>query len=621
MLKNGKTEFHTHYDTMIAQVKHYPASKPVHIRQMPCPFYQDVTGDNVKDLIFSPMDEGTADTFQSLHHVWLYKNTGTDSTLNPVFVQDDFLIDQMIQTGGATYPAFFDYDGRWGIMIFLWQQKAIIHTLFTNTTVLCCMKILEKKDSNIFRLKDSNYLNLYPLGYESLSLAFGDIDGDGVNDLLLGSKTGKFSYYHNSALVGQPASFNLVSTNFQGISMAGGYSTAAIACIDKDSLCDIIAAGYYGNLLYYRNTGTKLNPVFTLENDTFCGINIPGGEHYMAAAIADLDANGKPDLLLSFDRRSPMTGIYSSKLNFYYNITDNPDSTYQPRDSMISYIENGILSKSTRAVGKRVKPALADLDGDGFPDLVLGSQRGGLMFFGTNVSCITKIIPLGPTVLCPGDSLKLDAGANFDSYLWNNGKKTRYITVKTGGNISCTVTKGALSYTANITVTVHPGTVVADFAYTKMATNLTYSFETGNKYIDSIYWDFGDGSHSYQLNPVHTFAKADTFRICMFIRDSCGASNTKCIKIKTTGMKEIAAIQMVVFPNPFSSYIFVRIDHSASKNLELRLTDLSGKNRIEMKLDNDLNTINTAQLTSGIYLLSVVDQNGKMVYRRKFIKF
>lgn len=618
-LKNGKSEYNTHYDTIISFITHWPPSKPVKIRQMPGIFYLDITGDNVRDLVFSPMDESLADTIQSLQHIWLYKNMGTDSNLVPAFVMSDFLVDQMIYTGGATSPAFFDFDSDGDEDLFVVTKGSNPWTEYKHDHIFLYENI-GKKDSNIFMIKDTNYMNLYAAGYENMSVAFGDIDGDGVKDMLLGNKAGKFNYYHNSALPGQTASFNLTAVDFQGITIPGGYSTAAIACISNDSLPDIIAGGYYGRLFYYKNTGTKLNPVFTLENDTFCGINIPKGEHYAAPAIADLDTNGRLDLVLAYDIRSQATGIYYSNLNFYYNITDNPDSTYLPRDTMIAYFENGILSKSTRPVGKLVKPALSDLDGDGLPDIVLGSQRGGLMFYGSNTSCVTKIVPQGSTVLCSGDSLKLDAGDGFDSYNWNTGETTRFITVKTGGNYSCLVAKGALNYTANITVTSHTGTIKADFLYTRLAANLTYRFETGNTYIDSIYWNFGDGVSSNLLNPVHTYPAADTYTVCMYVRDSCGASDTKCQKMKATSLKDKVIPKIAVYPNPFNTELYISTDPSESADLIFSITDLTGKTKKELLPRTDVNVINTSALNNGIYLISITDRSGKVKFRKKFIK-
>ena len=620
LLINGRTEFKNPcHDTIIGQIALFPPAKPVLIHSMPGIFYQDVDGDSIKDLIFSPMDEEPSDTFQSLHHVWLYKNMGLNDSLLPQFVQDDFLINEMIHTGGSTSPAFFDYDGDGDEDIFVVTRGNYPQTFYKHDYILLYQNI-GKKDSNVFKLKDTNYMNLFSSGYENLSIAFGDIDMDGKTDMLLGNKAGKFIYYHNNAMTGQPANFSFVTNNYQGITIPNGFSTAAIADINKDSLNDIIAGGYYGRLFYYKNIGTKLNPAFTLENDSFCHIFIPKGEHYMAPAIADLDTNGKLDLVIGINITSKQTGISSGKLQFYYNITDNPDSTYLPRDTMIFYLDNSNkMSKSFKNPGKWLKPALADLDGDHLPDIVTGSGRGGLLFFGTNKSLFTKIISSGSTIICQGDTIFLDAGDGFDSYLWNTKAKTRKIAVHLGGNYSCTVSKGSLSYTANITVTAHSGTVKADFSWTK--TNLSFNFFPINTDVDSIYWDFGDGSHSSQLNPTHTYSTVDSYSICMFIRDSCGATDTRCKKIDLTGINQVSKqMQLFIFPNPAKENLNILIKNSATNSkYEMRLYDLFGKMvNSSLLMPDQLNTLDIRKFSTGLFQLIIFDK-GKMVMKRKII--
>ena len=197
MLVNGRKQFHSCYDSMISQYPFYPISHPVKIRAMPGIFYQDVDNDGVKDLLFSPMGKEPTDTFQNLHHVWYYKNTGTNTKVTPQFKQDDFLIDQMIQTGGPSSPAFFDYDSDGDEDLFIMTRGNYIQTFYYHDHIFL-YKNLGKKDSNVFKLMDTNYLNLYSAGIVSGSLAFGDIDMDGSKDLLIGNKSGKFTYYQTA---------------------------------------------------------------------------------------------------------------------------------------------------------------------------------------------------------------------------------------------------------------------------------------------------------------------------------------------------------------------------------------------------------------------------------------
>ncbi|MBR9978003.1 MAG: hypothetical protein KFH87_07940, partial [Bacteroidetes bacterium] len=50
------------------------------------------------------------------------------------------------------------------------------------------------------------------------------------------------------------------------------------------------------------------------------------------------------------------------------------------------------------------------------------------------------ITALGPLMFCEGDSVVLDAGKGYASYLWSNGATGRYLTVNTSGSFAVTVT-------------------------------------------------------------------------------------------------------------------------------------------------------------------------------------
>jgi gliding motility-associated-like protein len=64
-------------------------------------------------------------------------------------------------------------------------------------------------------------------------------------------------------------------------------------------------------------------------------------------------------------------------------------------------------------------------------------------------------VDLGPDVdICQGSSTTLDAGAGFDTYLWNPSGSTQTINVSTGGTYTVTVTQGICSNTDDIVVNI-----------------------------------------------------------------------------------------------------------------------------------------------------------------------
>ncbi|MEP7236303.1 MAG: PKD domain-containing protein [Ferruginibacter sp.] len=91
-----------------------------------------------------------------------------------------------------------------------------------------------------------------------------------------------------------------------------------------------------------------------------------------------------------------------------------------------------------------------------------------------------------------------------------------------------------IKYTCKTIIVTPPCTLVADFNWTVAATNpLTFEFHnlsTPLAITDSIKWTFGDGSSSNQVNPVHTYANAGTYTVCLRIIKYLPGSNTPCVR-------------------------------------------------------------------------------------------
>ncbi len=83
-------------------------------------------------------------------------------------------------------------------------------------------------------------------------------------------------------------------------------------------------------------------------------------------------------------------------------------------------------------------------------------------------------------------------------------------------------------------VVTQPCTLVADFNWTVTQTNPLriefHNLSTPLAATDSIRWTFGDGSSSKQVNPVHTYAIAGTYTVCLRIIKYLPGSNTPCIR-------------------------------------------------------------------------------------------
>jgi len=216
-----------------------------------------------------------------------------------------------------------------------------------------------------------------------------DIDGDGDPDLfvsVLNSRTfHSFWFYENEGTVSLP-DFRLRTTDYIPTVDAGQNSHPALADLDGDNDLDLVIGNNAGSLWLFRNAGSELSPVFTLEDTVYGAIS---GNFSYAPAFGDIDADGDPDLAL---------GRFDGSVIIYRN--DGP-AGYVPVDTIVS--------------GQYASPAIGDVDGDNDPDLIIGTGAGTLSLFinqgdSANFAFVQE----------PDSSLTADFGSNARPFLKRN---------------------------------------------------------------------------------------------------------------------------------------------------------------------------------------------------------
>jgi hypothetical protein len=367
-LRNGGTSSYAVIDQVDDSFPIY--NTPLNVDVYNCGFHLDVNNDGKKDIIFSPNAPNTSENF---HSSFYYRNTNSNTDVAVTYVQNGFLQDSMIDVGEGAYPVFFDYDNDGDQDLFIGNYGYYAQGPYVSGIAL--FKNTGNNAVPSFTLMTRDFANIHAnvpsiIGME---ITFGDLDGDGDKDMIVGDFTGQLSYFEKQP--GPSDNFVYVTNNYMGIDV-GNYAAPQLIDADRDGKLDLIIGTQTGKIIYYHNTGTVNVPVFTLVSSFFGGVRVNQPAYNTGYCTPFMyDDNGSYVLVAGSER---------GWVNRYDNIDGNLSGTFTRTDSnLVSIYE-----------GARVAPAVADLNNDGLYDMVIGNYAGGVsMFYGdSNVS--TSVLPL-----------------------------------------------------------------------------------------------------------------------------------------------------------------------------------------------------------------------------------
>lgn len=365
MLTNGGTPTAS---SMVAVDVTFPSNNAstsaVDLAIFPCGYYVDINNDLVKDLLVSPNAPNVSENFNSVVY---YKNNGTTSFPDFDFQQSNFLQDNMIEVGEGAYPVFFDYNSDGLKDLFVGNYGYYASNGYKHKIAL--YKNIGTATAPEYQLLTRDYAGLSSLGVTNMVPAFGDLDGDNDSDMILGGYDGKLHYFRNNGLPGDTADFSLVQANFKNANNkpidAGDFAVPQIVDVDNDGKNDLIIGGRNGKVTYYHRSGSSTAPVPVMDSVT----NFWGG--IKVNAYGYVTGYSYPFLFKQNGVTKLLVGTEKGFLRMYDNIDGNLTGTFTMTDSAYLGIHEGI----------RCAPNGADINNDGYMDLVLGNYAGGLTFY------------------------------------------------------------------------------------------------------------------------------------------------------------------------------------------------------------------------------------------------
>jgi photosystem II stability/assembly factor-like uncharacterized protein len=202
---------------------------------------------------------------------------------------------------------------------------------------------------------------VYHLPYYPFNVKIGDLDGDGLLDIAVGTVAG-VSVFRNTSLPARISFAGEQDFASGSVSCCGGVGLF-IGDIDGDGKPDLTSSNQYSNLVStFRNTSIAGSVSFAPVVNT----TVSGGPR--TVMIADLDGDGKPDVATA----NPV-GQYSAgytSISIFKNAGESGSLLLQPQ------VQYACLSPTYGGIG--------DLDGDGKPDVAVWGD-GGLTVFRNEV--------------------------------------------------------------------------------------------------------------------------------------------------------------------------------------------------------------------------------------------
>jgi Secretion system C-terminal sorting domain len=132
---------------------------------------------------------------------------------------------------------------------------------------------------------------------------------------------------------------------------------------------------------------------------------------------------------------------------------------------------------------------------------------------------------------------------------------------------------------------------------------------------------FNKNSNTYSFTDAFVLSGTAYYRIIGTDNDGSKTYSTT-VSVTNNGAAVVASVQ--AFPNPVHNQLQIRLNNLSTGNYQLRIVDVYGKqiqqNTITVNTTLFNTFVNTSKLQTGTYFLQLINENGKYISAKSFIK-